>query len=242
VLLTFTMTIMAINSIFRSTEGEGIHLGTPQIFVRFQGCNIGCVNCDTKETWEFTEPNMTLNQVLSEIEKLRGDKARKVNRVSITGGDPLHPKHTDSVIALVKELKRKKMYVHIEAAGTRVVHEIFDLVDFISMDYKTPSTGVKTNLNLLTKFIEQYPHTAQIKSVIANKHDFENTYNALVEIEAALDRPIMNWVLTPCFEPGEELPVDRIHEIVALNEEYGAPFRVITQQHKILHGPDRAQV
>ena len=42
-----------INSIYRATEGEGVFVGRPQIFVRYQGCAIGCINCDSKDTWEF---------------------------------------------------------------------------------------------------------------------------------------------------------------------------------------------
>jgi 7-carboxy-7-deazaguanine synthase len=236
------MTFLSINEIYRATEGEGVNLGHPQIFVRFQGCNVGCVNCDSMDTWEFKSPNMSLTEVLAKIESLRGDHQRKINRVSITGGDPLHPKNTEAVIALARELKAKKFYVNIEAAGTRIVHELFDILDFISFDYKTPSTGVKTSLTTLEKFLTQYPNKSQIKSVISDKKDFEDTYNALTMMEEKLDRRIENWVMTPCFEPGEKFPIERMKMIIDLNENFGGAFRVITQQHKYIHGPDSTNV
>jgi 7-carboxy-7-deazaguanine synthase len=228
------MTNLLINSIYRATEGEGIHIGTPQIFVRFQGCHIGCVNCDTKESWDF-DPSFTksLDEVIREIEAI---SKGLIKRVSITGGDPLHPSHVPSVIALVKELKARDYFVNIEAAGTRVVKEIFDLVDFISYDYKTPSTEVRTSKELLQRFISEYSHKAQIKAVVADKKDFEATYDAFHFVKSKGEVSVP-WCLTPCYEPGEEFPMGRFQKVIELNEDFGLPFRVIGQQHKWVHGP-----
>ena len=149
------MNEMSINSIYMATEGEGIFIGTPQIFVRFQGCAIGCSNCDSKETWDFEPANMTLITVMDRIEELSGNYPYRIKRVSITGGDPLHPKLAPSVQSLSIELKKRGFFVNIEASGQRVVDEIFDLVDFVSFDLKTPSTGVKTNLKALNKIASE---------------------------------------------------------------------------------------
>lgn len=233
-------TTLLINTIYRATEGEGIHVGIPQIFVRFQGCSIGCVNCDSKETWEFDPSfSMNLDNVLAEVEKI---SEGKIKRVSITGGDPLHPGHVPGVLALVKELKARKYFINIEAAGTRVVDEIFDLVDFISYDFKTPSTGVRTSKDLLLKMVEQYGHKSQIKSVIAHQKDFEATYEVYYQTQSKLDKVPGTWVLTPCYEPTEQFPMERFQQILRLNEEFGAPFRVIGQQHKWVYGGDQKSV
>lgn len=230
------MTTLLINSIYRATEGEGIHIGTPQIFVRFQGCHVGCVNCDTKETWDFDPMySVTLDDVMEKVETLSQDI---IKRVSITGGDPLHPSHVPSLFALVKELKDRNYFVNIEAAGTRVVKEVFDLVDFISYDYKTPSTGVKTSKELLLKFIQDYGDRAQIKAVVADKKDFEATYDVYHFVKQNLGEVKSPWCLTPCFEPGEAFPMNRFQQVVQLNENFGLPFRVIGQQHKWVYGQD----
>jgi 7-carboxy-7-deazaguanine synthase len=233
------MTTLLINSIYRATEGEGIHIGTPQIFVRFQGCHVGCVNCDTKETWEF-DPSFTksLDEVMEEIEILSQDI---IKRVSITGGDPLHPSHVPSVIALVKELKKRNYFINIEAAGTRVVKEVFDLVDFISYDFKTPSTTVKTSKDLLLTFVETYKDKAQIKAVVNDKKDFEASYDAFHFLKSK-NAPSVPWCLTPCFEPGEPFPMNRFQQVVQLNESFGLPFRVIGQQHKWMYGAETRHV
>ncbi len=229
------MTTLLINSIYRATEGEGIHIGIPQIFVRFQGCHVGCVNCDTKETWDF-DPAFTrsLDEVMEEIETLSQDV---IKRISVTGGDPLHPSHIPSLIELLTELKRRNYYVNIEAAGTRLVPEVFDLVDFISYDYKTPSTTVKASKDLLLKFIQSYGPKSQVKAVISDKKDFEATFDALHFVKAS-GVAVPPWCLTPCFEPGEPFPMNRFQMVVKLNENFGLPFRVIGQQHKWVYGAE----
>ena len=230
------MTTLLINSVYRATEGEGIHIGIPQIFVRFQGCHVGCVNCDTKETWDF-DPRFTmdLNEVMERVETLSQDI---IKRVSITGGDPLHPSHIPSLLELIKELKARNYFVNIEAAGTRIVKEVFDQVDFVSYDFKTPSTEVRTSKDLLLKFLLEYGQKAQIKAVVADKKDFEATYDAFHFVKKELTLNGTPWCLTPCFEPGEAFPMNRFQQVVQLNENYGLPFRVIGQQHKWVYGPD----
>lgn len=234
---------LRIHSIFRSTEGEGIHIGTPQVFVRFQGCAIACENCDSKETWDFTDDTMTMNEVLAKIEDLSGQGITRIQRVSITGGDPLHPKNADGALALARTLKKSGFYVNIEAAGTRVVNEIFDIIDFISFDFKTPSTGVKNNPKVLKSLCDQYSGKSQIKAVITDKKDFEATFDMLEQTLGSMDKqPDIPWVLTPCYEPGEDFPADRFSKIVRMNEDFGAPFRVIGQQHKMIHGSNKRDV
>lgn len=230
-----------INSIYRATEGEGIFLGRPQVFVRYQGCSVGCLNCDSKDTWDFSEEiGKSINQVMGSIfmEGLNG----AIKNVSITGGDPLHPSHAPHVLELVKKLKEKKYYINLEAAGTRIVDEIFDLVDFISFDFKTPSTGVKTPINNISKMIVQYPGKFQVKAVIFDRADFDSAlsaYKSVAEKDVGIS---FSWVLTPCFNIGEKFPMERFVDVLKWNEEVGGPFRVIGQQHKWVFGPDRKQV
>ena len=179
---------------------------------------------------------------MSEVEKLAGVYPHRLKRVSITGGDPLHPKNVPGALALTRELKKQGYFVNIEAAGTRIVDEIFDSLDFVSMDFKTPSTGVHTNRQLLVKLATQYAGKFQIKSVISNKRDFEATYDAYCDVLEKSGYANLNWVLTPCFEPGEEFPKERFLNIIELNQNFGGPFRVIGQQHKWLHGPDERDI
>ena len=49
--------LLFVNEIFASLQGEGAWTGTPSVFVRLQGCLCRCPWCDTKNTWKLGEPN-----------------------------------------------------------------------------------------------------------------------------------------------------------------------------------------
>jgi 7-carboxy-7-deazaguanine synthase len=237
------MTDLSLNSIYAATEGEGIHIGKPQIFVRFQGCAIGCLNCDSKETWDFDGAKTSLANAVDQVEEIAGNYPHRLKRISITGGDPLHPKLLPGVEAIAGELKKRGYYINVEASGSRVVDSLFDIVNFISFDFKTPSTGVKTSVKSLEKILKQYGDKAQIKSVVTDKKDFEYIYDVFNTLQEEYDFDLSTpWVVTPCYEPHEEFPRDRFIEVQNLNQSFGSPFRVIGQQHKWIHGPDKTLV
>ncbi len=226
-----------LNSIYLATEGEGIHLGTPQVFIRFQGCHMGCLNCDSKDTWEFEDRmGLDLSGALLEIEKVSLNQ--KIKRVSITGGDPLHPFFEEGLLLLVRELKKRSFFINIEASGQRLVHSLFDLIDYISFDFKTPSTGVSGQLKLIEKLQEQYKGKFQVKSVVENRKDFDYLSKESQKLES-IDFP---WVITPSYNIKEKFPKERFHQIILWNEKSYLPFRVIAQQHKLIHGPDKKQI
>ncbi|WP_420581741.1 7-carboxy-7-deazaguanine synthase QueE, partial [Reichenbachiella sp.] len=70
--------------IFYSIQGEGFHSGKPAIFVRLGGCDVGCVWCDVKESWnEEDHPFLTIDEILTEL------KQYPCKTLIITGGEPL---------------------------------------------------------------------------------------------------------------------------------------------------------
>lgn len=80
------------------SNGEGIGVS---LFV--QGCDFHCKNCFNSETWEFSKGqewnDKTKNQFLKLIEK------PFIQRVSILGGEPLHPKNVQNVLKIVDEIR-----------------------------------------------------------------------------------------------------------------------------------------
>lgn len=222
---------MLIHSIYLATEGEGVFIGRPQIFVRFQGCKIACRNCDSKETWAFKGPELTIGDVLGAIKAI----SQSVKNISITGGDPLDPFHQESVLNLCKILKSEGYYINLEAAGNIIVSEIFQVIDFISFDFKTPSTGVATPLELINRMKTEFPGKFQVKAVIQTEEDFNATYEAFKSV-GEVNFP---WCLTPAFNPMEQFPMERFIMVMEKNETLGGPFRVIGQQHKWVFGPNK---
>ena len=82
--------MLKVSETFESLQGEGVSAGAPAIFVRLAQCNLHCVWCDTKYTWDFERYRYD-----DEVhEQSARDVARQVNaspsrRLVLTGGEPL---------------------------------------------------------------------------------------------------------------------------------------------------------
>lgn len=92
-----------INELFETIQGEGSFTGQPSIFIRLQGCPVGCSWCDTKHTWEIElGDEVTPNTMLAKVEEtsqwsvmtaeqiltLVYEKGFKAKHIVITGGEP----------------------------------------------------------------------------------------------------------------------------------------------------------
>ena len=97
-----------INEIFYSLQGEGFHVGTPAVFVRFSGCNLKCEFCDTRHE----EGVMMSDEEI--VEKVCQYPCKTI---ILTGGEPGLWVDEDLVAALHKAGK----YVCIETNGTCVL-------------------------------------------------------------------------------------------------------------------------
>ena len=67
-----------IIEIFDSVQGEGSWLGIPATFIRFAGCNLQCIWCDTKQSWE-KGISMSVLEIAKQI---------KYSTIILTGGEP----------------------------------------------------------------------------------------------------------------------------------------------------------
>ena len=101
---------MRISEIFLSLQGEGPSAGTPAHFIRLQGCDVGCVWCDTKYSWDAaTGRELSATAACDEARAL-GDAPLVV----ITGGEPLeHP----GLGELLKEALARWPRVEVETSG-----------------------------------------------------------------------------------------------------------------------------
>jgi len=93
-----------VGEIFSSVQGEGLYAGRRQVFVRFAGCGLSCIYCDTPEFrrrdvgWCRIEgkagsgnfekrPNpLKSSDVFREVLRLT---TPDIHSVSLTGGEPL---------------------------------------------------------------------------------------------------------------------------------------------------------
>ena len=127
--------------------------------------------------------------------------------VSITGGDPLDERHQNGVLSLIDALHQRGFKVNIEAAGDTIVPAIFHLSDYLSFDYKTPSTGVTTPQENILQLARNYEGKFQIKSVAQDEDDVLFAYAAWKSISHTLGSPpSFPWSLTPAWERKEAFP------------------------------------
>jgi 7-carboxy-7-deazaguanine synthase len=119
---------LPVNEIFESIQGEASFAGTPSVFIRLQGCDVGCPWCDTKHTWTLDERNLigaeamlaksedsdgyARMDVASLMAVIEGFSAR---HVVITGGEPaLYDLQT-----LTQAVLDSGRSVQIETSGTQ---------------------------------------------------------------------------------------------------------------------------
>ncbi len=109
-----------INEIFYSLQGEGVHTGTPAVFVRFSGCNLRCPFCDTQHeegAW------MTNEEITTEV------KRYSPRFVILTGGEPSLQIDGD----LIQRLHDDGHYICIETNGT---HPLPPGIDWVTCSPK----------------------------------------------------------------------------------------------------------
>jgi organic radical activating enzyme len=114
---------------FFTIQGEGTYSGRAAYFIRLAGCDIGCVWCDVKESWDSElHPILGIDYLVSEIEKTT------VDFVVITGGEPA----LYNLAPFIKKLKTLKIEVAIETSGCYELKGIVDWYCFSPKKFKAP--------------------------------------------------------------------------------------------------------
>ncbi len=128
--------VLPIMECYSTFQGEGYHAGLAAWFVRLQGCNVGCVWCDVKESWEM---DVSKNRNIHELLELLESKA--IKNVVITGGEP-----TLFDLRPFCDLLHSQGYtVHIETAGTE---EIMGDIDWITLSPKKFKPALDDNFQI----------------------------------------------------------------------------------------------
>lgn len=151
---------------FLTLQGEGRYTGHAAYFIRLGGCDVGCVWCDVKESWDMEKhPRIEINQLVENV------LASNATIAVITGGEPL----MHSLDVLTSELQSKGIRTHIETSGA---HPVSGKWNWITLSPKKFKAALPDAIQLAD----------ELKVVVYNRSDFDwaNHYAGMVKNECLL--------------------------------------------------------
>jgi 7-carboxy-7-deazaguanine synthase len=134
---------------FYTLQGEGFHQGRAAYFIRLGGCDVGCVWCDVKESWE------TAGHPLASIDSLvENVKQTNAQIVVITGGEPL----LHNLALLTAALQQAGFKTHMETSGSSPLSGDWDWITLSPKKFKAPLP-------------DMLPLAHELKIIVFNKSD-----------------------------------------------------------------------
>lgn len=135
---------------FYTLQGEGMHSGRASYFIRLGGCDVGCVWCDVKDSWDADKhPKMTVDEIV--MAAMRHNARLAV----VTGGEPA----MYNLTALCDALHAAGFTVHIETSGA---YPIIGDIDWVTLSPKKFKPPVQEALD----------KADELKVVVYHKSDF----------------------------------------------------------------------
>ena len=146
-----TNELLPVMETFYSIQGEGFHQGRAAYFIRLGGCDVGCVWCDVKDSWDASKhPLQTIETIVENAKAFPGRLA------VITGGEPLlHP-----LDKLTAALHAAGFETNIETSGSSALTGFWNWICLSPKKFKAPITAI-------------VPKANELKVVIFNKYDFD---------------------------------------------------------------------
>ena len=191
-----------INEMFETIQGEGAHTGIPSIFVRLQGCPVGCPWCDTKHTWTLDNALVTTAQQVidktnesehffeideNKLLSLFSEQGYVAKHVVITGGEPcmydLRP--------LTTLLHNNGFSTQIETSGTYEV-----LCDDRTYVTVSPKINMKGGMPVLLSALER---ANEIKHPIAMQKHIDELDALLADVSSLAGKQV-------CLQPISQQP------------------------------------
>ncbi|MGN6508287.1 MAG: 7-carboxy-7-deazaguanine synthase QueE [Chitinophaga sp.] len=145
-----TTAVLPVMESFYTLQGEGFHQGKAAYFIRLGGCDVGCVWCDVKESWDADKhPQVSIADLVREASAHPGRIA------VITGGEPL----MHDLQGLTKALHKAGFRNHIETSGSSPLSGSWDWITLSPKKFKAPLPEVCAQAH-------------ELKIIIYNKSDF----------------------------------------------------------------------
>jgi len=190
------VTTLPLMEDFYTIQGEGFYQGSAAYFIRLGGCDVGCVWCDVKESWDV-HPSVSVDTMMERA------KTSGTEIVVVTGGEPaMH-----DLTALTQTLNANGMRTHIETSGVYPLTGQWDWVCFSPKKFKEPHPSV-------------FGQADELKVIVYNKSDF-----AWAEEFAAVVRPDCQLYLQPEWSKEKEM-VPLIIDYVKANPQWQVSLQV----------------
>lgn len=163
---------------FYTIQGEGYYQGHAAYFIRLGGCDVGCVWCDVKESWDMdAHPKMSIDELVQLVQ----DANAKL--VVITGGEPL----LHQLDALTEAMQAQGIQTNIETSASSPMSGNWNWICVSPKKFKAPLPEVVAQAN-------------ELKVVVFNKTDFE-----WAEQHAKLVSPNCKLYLQPEWDKREQM-------------------------------------
>jgi organic radical activating enzyme len=144
-------TSLPVMEAFYTLQGEGYHQGKAAYFIRLGGCDVGCVWCDVKESWDANaHPIKSITEIVDEAKK------NPARLAVITGGEPL----LHNLTALTDALHSEGFQTNIETSGSSALSGEWDWICLSPKKFKAPLPEVLQKAD-------------ELKVVIFNSSDFK---------------------------------------------------------------------
>lgn len=192
------VTTLPLMEDFYTIQGEGFYQGSAAYFIRLGGCDVGCVWCDVKESWDVNaHPSVSVDTMMERA------KASGTEIVVVTGGEPaMH-----DLTTLTQTLNANGMRTHIETSGVYPLTGQWDWVCFSPKKFKEPHPSV-------------FGQADELKVIVYNKSDF-----AWAEEFAAVVRPDCQLYLQPEWSKEKEM-IPLIIDYVKANPQWQVSLQV----------------
>lgn len=136
---------------YSTIQGEGFHQGKAAWFIRLGGCDVGCVWCDTPDSWDLSPYPM---KAVSEILLGLAEPAPEI--VVITGGEPLmHP-----LDELCEAIQQRGLKTNLETSGAHPLSGKWDWICLSPKKFKAPLEEICGQAH-------------ELKIIVANRSDLE---------------------------------------------------------------------
>lgn len=220
-LIETTQQVLPVMESFYTLQGEGYHQGRAAYFIRLGGCDVGCVWCDVKESWDAEKhPRFSVDEIAENLKTVTSYQLQVSSNkqpasgnlpiVVITGGEPL----MHDLAELTKAIHIAGFETNIETSGAHPLSGQWDWICLSPKKFKAPLPEV-------------VPHANELKVVIFNKSDF-----AWAEEYAALVSPQCKLYLQPEWDKASQM-TPLIVDYIKANPQW----ELSLQLHKYINVP-----